>query len=77
MEVMASPPDPADRPLVNVEQTVTWLLNHLSGNDLTQFESQLPRWDAQGPDNFDPRRADAAVMELSRWLSYWIERATG
>ena len=41
---VTNPIDPAERPLANVERTVGWLLSHLSGDDLEQFESRAAPW---------------------------------
>jgi hypothetical protein len=60
-----------------VEKTVGWLLGHLSGDALEQFESELPRWDANHQGGLGPSGADAAVHDLDQWLRSWIEQATG
>lgn len=68
-------PNPAERPLANVERTVGWILGHLSGDALERFESELPRWDANHQGDLGPAGADAAVRDLDHWLRSWIEQA--
>lgn len=58
------PVDPAERPLANVEKTVGWLFDHLSGHALEQFASELPRWDVNHQGDLGPGGADAAVGDL-------------
>jgi hypothetical protein len=72
---VTQPADPTDRPLANVEMTVGWVLDNLTGDDLKQFESELPEWDISHRQDLKPAEADPAVKELGEWLKPWIDKA--